>query len=122
MALFKIPIAATEYPVLTAEMAQAIYVKFKAGKDHTTQFTENGTYMYHSTLVWNEILKLESEITNYINTDVEPSSEAELIATISSDILDTETLVDDMIIYNPIYNVDRTFSEFMTENKVENIV
>ena len=122
MALFEKTIATTEYPELTFTMAQAIYAEFKLHKDCTTQFTENGTYIYHSTLVWNEIKKLEKEIISYVISDEYPHSKEELIALLSSDLLDITIIVDDCILYNPTYVDGMTFTEFVNAYRNQDIV
>ena len=120
MPLFQTQIINSTIPDLTSEQAQIIYTNFKNGKNFTNQFIEDSIPIEHSKQVWDEITELESIIMNYVYNDEETHSESEVLALLSSDILNINILLNDCIIYNPTYQEGMTFDEFVNTCQAQN--
>ena len=67
MTLFKKTKGLTPTPILMPNKAQEIYELFKAGKDETTMYIEDGIRFDDSTKVKKEYIKLESEMVSKMN-------------------------------------------------------
>ena len=120
MPLFQTQIINSTIPDLTSEQAQIIYTNFKNNKNYTTQFIEHNVPIEHSKQVWTEITRLETIIMNYVYNDEETHSESEVLALLSSDILNINILLNDCIIYNPTYQEGMTFDEFVNTCQAQN--
>jgi len=106
-------------PELTTEIAAEIYAAFKGGADHT-QIHSAGHHPVHVNAVYNEIKRLENEVTAkmqgqwvLVPAAVDPetgvtipaevfeaTSRAQLEASLESDILNVVTVVGDIMVYS----------------------
>ena len=83
-------------PPVTSTQAQEIYLLMREGKSHTDLFKQ-GIFFEYSQVVSNEIQRLETEI-NVIMSDIEnqPATQEELVALVSSEMLDVAVVVNDV--------------------------
>lgn len=84
-------------PNITPELAQEIYGYFKNNLDETKIKINHSVRIVYSKQVRAEIQRLENAVHNYMNKA--PVSKSDLISSMSSDILDTETVVNDFMTY-----------------------
>jgi len=115
MSLFKKTIASSELPAITAEQAQTIYNRFKEGENETIQFTKYGEEMEYAVQVKTEMEKLEQEVGSKMSGSYEGfevSTKQSLIDSLSSDLLNIETLIDDIVNYYGTYDESRTFTQY----------
>ena len=112
MSLFKKDTGTKETSELTPKEAQTIYGYFRDGMDHTQMFKSKGIPFSRSEAVWDEIKRLENE-ANSLAMEGKLSSEKDLVAGLKSSLLNVELLVEDVIKYNPTYDEDRTFDEWL---------
>ena len=139
MALFIKPVSANVLPALTAATAQSIYVLLKT-KDANMMFLEDNIPTEYTVQVEKEMRKLEAEYMSKVSgtylltasipatyddegevdTEVVPAvyfaltTKAALLKTMSSEILNLETLCSDIEDYYREYKEDRDFSEFVS--------
>ena len=96
---------------VTAEEAQVIYAWLENGNSETEIFKVGHSFA-HSAQVVAEIRRLENEALAAMQGGNCPESKEELMALLSSDILDIETLVDDVIKYHPSYSEEISWDLF----------
>lgn len=119
--------------VLTSESAQTIYDLFKVGLNETELFTLHGVSFKDSNLVKAEYKLLEAEIISKVKgifelTPLIPATEdneeipatyyilttkTALIVSLSSDLLNVETVCSDVEDYYKDYEAGRTWGEFV---------
>jgi hypothetical protein len=102
-------------PDLTSEGATIIYNALKNGLTETDIFKQLNIPFEHSTQVVNEIQLLESLVLSTLL----PETKEELLSTLSSDLLNVVTVLDDIIKYNPSFDESRTYEQFLLTYHVE---
>jgi hypothetical protein len=115
MALFQKGVASEATKELTKEQTMEIYGLFKSGLDHTQMFTQNGISFASSEQVFAEIKRVEAEVQSKM-IEGTIKDQASLVESIKS-FLDAKTLIDDILIYNPSYDISRTWEMFIESFK-----
>jgi len=104
---------------LDSSGAMDIYNLFASGKSPTQLFIEDGIPFHHSIQVRDEMLRIEREARGAMEQANQPSTKAQLIGKVDSNLLELSTVIDDVIQYHPVYKVDRTFAAFKASFDVE---
>lgn len=135
MALFDKYNSVTNSVSITPAEGNAIYALFKQGYDETRIFTKFHYDIAQAVIVKNEFKQLEQEILDMVSgnhttftdeivedengshletvhTTYIPTTKADLICNLNSEILDVTTVVNDTIAYNPDFNTNRTWEDF----------
>lgn len=124
MYLFKEPvIVVPPDPPVTPARAQEIYGYCASRKTETEIFTEGLASFEELAIVWNEINAIEAEIISKMSGTFvidegppvvyfEVQNRNKLETSLSSDILDTDLIVADLILYCPTYDSERKYADF----------
>ncbi len=95
--LFKRDLSNEAGPELTPQRAQEIYALFSAGKSQKDMFRENNVSYTESTAVYSELRKLESDAATIMAGKTPPTKRADLEKLLTSDLLDINAVVTDII-------------------------
>lgn len=97
---------------LAAEKAQEVYNFLALGHSLSEARVLANITMPKAKEVEVEYKRLESEVLSYMSRDSSPETKEDLIFLISSDLLDVEILVNDVIKYYPFYDPDTPWEDF----------
>ena len=107
-------------PPITPERAQEVYGFCATLKTQTEIFTQDFARFGKLEIVWNEINALEAvydEFGELVTPAIPPEyfnvqNRNKLETSLSSDILDTDLIVADLILYYPTYDSERKYADF----------
>ena len=123
MPLFEKEITNKEEQKLTAEQAEQAmviydcFIESKIADDITGIFTAYGHKFKHCEQVFAEAKRIEAETIAFTQTNPN-ATELEVRKAVSSELLDVNKVISDVLKFNPNYKADRTMTEFKEAYKI----